>query len=368
MKLLFNLLTIALVTFLSCSTDEPVTDPENPENLVVNVLNSDDGSGIVMFSATAEKAVAYELRSGEAASTTVTNTTGTFEYTYKESGIYTFDIRAFGSNGRFLKHVEQIVVELGTEDTATPGYTTPLSYPDMDLVWSDEFNGDRINTDDWSFEIGTGCPDLCGWGNNELQYYQPDNSRVANGLLTIEAREQLVESSNYTSTRMITRDKQSFLYGRVDIRARLPKGQGIWPALWMLGQNITSVGWPRCGEIDIMEMIGGSGRERQSHGNLYWDQNGPRDNPKTYTLSSGRFYDEFHVFSITWDEEEIKWFVDDEEFHVVNITDDTKSAFHKPFFFIFNIAVGGNWPGSPDNTTVFPTQMDVDYIRVFQFK
>jgi beta-glucanase (GH16 family) len=134
----------------------------------------------------------------------------------------------------------------------------------------------------------------------------------------------------------------------------------------MLGDNIQTVGWPSCGEIDIMEMVGGSGRENTVHGTVHWENDGHVYTGDGYTLQSGIFADEYHVFSIIWNETSITWFVNDSQFYQISITESHMTEFHQKFFFIFNVAVGGNWPGSPDETTVFPQQMRVDYIRVFQ--
>lgn len=242
----------------------------------------------------------------------------------------------------------------------TDGYTTPTSYAGYKLVWQDEFNGSTVSND-WTFEIGDH-----GWGNNEWQYYtNGQNVSVANGKLVIEAREESYQGANYTSTRMITMNKQSFQYGRVDIRAVLPEGQGIWPALWMLGDNFQTVGWPACGEIDIMEVVGHE--PGTVHGTVHWDNNGHAEYGDSYTLPGGKkFSEEFHVFSIIWDANSIRWFMNDIQFNEVSITPGHMTEFHAPFFFIFNIAVGGNWPGYPDATTIFPQRMIVDYIRVFE--
>ena len=243
------------------------------------------------------------------------------------------------------------------------GYSTPETYEGMALVWSDEFDGPEINSNNWTFEIGTGN---WGWGNDELQYYQEDNSSIIDGNLVIEARRQTVESSNYTSSRLITRGKQSFQYGRIDIRAVMPEGQGIWPALWMLGSNHFQGGWPACGEIDIMEMIGGGdGRDNVLRGTAHWNQGGHVSYGHGYTNESN-LSEEYHVYSIVWDEENIRWYFDDINFNTMDITPAELSAFHNNFYFIMNVAVGGQWPGSPDNTTLFPQWMIVDYIRVFQ--
>jgi len=243
------------------------------------------------------------------------------------------------------------------------GYSTPASYEGMTLVWNDEFDGSSINTSNWTFEIGTGT---WGWGNNELQYYQENNSSIIDGNLVIEARRELMENSNYTSSRLITRDKKSFQYGRVDIRAVMPEGQGIWPALWMLGSNHFQVGWPTCGEIDIMEMIGGgNGRDNVLRGTAHWNQGGHVSYGQAYTNES-YLSEEYHVYSIIWDEQSIRWYFDDINFNTMDITPAELGAFHNNFFFIMNVAVGGEWPGNPDNTTLFPQWMIVDYIRVFQ--
>ena len=243
------------------------------------------------------------------------------------------------------------------------GYSTPESYDGMELVWSDEFDASSIDNSNWTFETGTGN---WGWGNNELQYYQENNTSIIDGNLVIEARKESVDNSNYTSSRIITRDKKSFKYGRVDIRAVMPEGQGIWPALWMLGSNHFQVGWPTCGEIDIMEMIGGGdGRDNVLRGTAHWNQGGHVSYGQGYTHESN-LSDEYHVYSIIWDDQNIRWYFDDINFNTMDITSETLSAFHNNFYFIMNVAVGGVWPGSPDNTTLFPQWMIVDYIRVFQ--
>ena len=167
------------------------------------------------------------------------------------------------------------------------GYTSPTEYEGYELVWNDEFTGNTLDGNNWTHEIGTGCPNLCGWGNNELQYYREENTSVGDGVLTITAKKESFQGSSYSSSRIITEDKREFKYGRFDIRALLPRGQGLWPAIWMLGSNHDAIGWPFCGEIDIMEMIGGDGRENTAYGNVYWDENGTRNQPDITTLASG---------------------------------------------------------------------------------
>lgn len=246
------------------------------------------------------------------------------------------------------------------------GYITPESYTGYDLSWQDEFDGTSLNAADWNHETGAG-----GWGNQESQHYtdRTENSYVSNGRLTIEAREESFSGSAYTSARLTTQGKQTFQYGRVDIRAILPEGQGIWPALWMLGTEISNIGWPACGEIDIMELLGHE--PGTVHGTAHW---GPQGNSWSYnkgtgtTLSGGKkFSEKYHVFSLIWEPNSIKWLVDDNEFFSLTNSDVNGTyPFNAEFFFIFNIAVGGQWPGYPDATTVFPQRMHVDYIRMFQ--
>jgi beta-glucanase (GH16 family) len=245
----------------------------------------------------------------------------------------------------------------------TTGYSTPDHYNGMTLVWQDEFNGDVLDTTNWNYETGGN-----GWGNNELEYYQSNNTTVKGGYLIIQAKQEDVDGRNYTSSRLTTQGKKSFEYGRADIRAVLPKGKGLWPALWMLGNSISTVGWPTCGEVDIMEMVGGtSGGDNTVHGTSHWNNNGDQSDTGQASLSDNKiFADDFHVFSVVWTATSITYYLDDIPYHTTDTTPDSLSAFRASFFFIFNVAVGGDWPGSPDATTVFPQQMVVDYIRVFQ--
>lgn len=243
------------------------------------------------------------------------------------------------------------------------GFYTPEKYPSMSLKWSDEFDGDQLNSANWTYEIGDGCPDLCRWGNNELQEYSDNesNSNVENGKLTITARK---EGSGYTSARIKTEDKVELQFGRIDIRAKLPKGQGIWPAIWMLGANIDQVVWPMSGEIDIMELVGHEPSE--VHGTVHFDDGGYKTSSDKIRLSSGTYSDQFHVYSLVWEKDQIRWYVDNELFHNFSASGLNVYPFNAPFFFIMNVAVGGNWPGNPDQTTEFPQEMVVDYIRVFE--
>lgn len=233
--------------------------------------------------------------------------------------------------------------------------------PNWNLVWSDEFNGTSLNRANWTPEIGTGSG---GWGNNELQYYtdRAQNVQVTGGNLVITAQKESYGGMNYTSARIKTQDLKSFTYGKVEARIKLPSGQGLWPAFWMLGSNISSVGWPKSGEIDIMERVN---HNPYVNGTVHWDAGGHAE----YGRVSGNLdFSQFHVYSIEWDSKYIRWFVDGQqfnEFYIENGTGNTEE-FQRPFFLLLNLAVGGNWPGSPNNSTPFPSQMLVDYVRVYQ--
>ncbi|MDX1640148.1 MAG: family 16 glycosylhydrolase [Balneolaceae bacterium] len=247
--------------------------------------------------------------------------------------------------------------------TNSEGFYTPAEYPSMTLKWSDEFDAEELNTAYWTYEIGDGCDQgICGWGNEELETYTNDeaNSRLEDGNLIITARK---ENGEYTSARIKTEDKVEMQFGRIDVRAKLPKGQGIWPAIWMLGANISQVGWPACGEIDIMELVGH--QPEAVHGTVHFDNNGYQSSTGSHVLTNGDFSDQFHVFTIIWERDRISWYVDNEKFKTFTKSGIDFYPFNAPFYFIMNVAVGGRWPGNPDQTTVFPQEMVVDYIRVF---
>ena len=370
MKFTFGLI-FGMMVFLGCSGDDD-SDGDTitlPSNLTFEITVADDGSGTVDVVASATNANFYTVNFGASGTGNIVQTTGgNASFTYVESGTYTITVRAHATNAKYISDTEQVEVDVndggGGGFIPSSGYSTPESYAGMTLVWQDEFSGTQLNTADWTYETGGH-----GFGNNELQYYRQENTSIVDGHLVITAKAESFGGKEYTSSRLITKGKREFKYGRIDIRAALPKGQGIWPALWMLGGNIDAAPWPKCGELDIMEMIGGQNREKTVFGTLHWEDNGQHactcDKPG-YTLASGIFNDKFHVFSVTWNATEIKWYVDDVLFNTINITPEGLSEFHNEYFFIFNVAVGGNWPGSPDGTTVFPQRMIVDYVRVFQ--
>jgi beta-glucanase (GH16 family) len=360
-RILFALAFLSTLAIAGCDDgDEGGPSVKLPTNLQINVEVSTDGSGKVDVTATANDAAYFMIYFGDASpETPVQTTTGTASHVYANSGTYTVKVNAHATPNDLIAANKEITVQLSFQDN---GYTSPETREGYVMAWQDEFSGTSLNEAFWNYEIGAG-----GWGNNELEYYRKDNTTVADGFLIITAKKESFSGSSYTSSRLTTKDKKDFIYGRIDIRARIPKGQGIWPALWMLGDNISSVGWPACGEIDVMEMIGGSGRENTVHGTVHWSDGGVHAQyGGSKTLSSGTYSDEFHVYSIEWDSQLIKWLIDDVAFKQVDITPANLSEFHEPQFFIFNVAVGGNWPGAPNETTVFPQQMIVDYVRVFQ--
>jgi beta-glucanase (GH16 family) len=356
------LLLAGTLLISACGGDEEEEEIQLPANLQVNLNLDQIAQGRLDVAATADNARFYTIDFGEPESQVIA-TDGKASHTYENGGTFTILVKAHANNNTFISSSQVVVVP--EPPIVDEGYTTSATYDGFALVWQDEFNGSALSPESWTFETGTGSG---GWGNNELQYYRQENTSLKDGFLVITAKKESFGGANYTSSRIITKGKQKFKYGRMDIRAKLPRGQGLWPALWMLGENISTVGWPACGEIDIMEMVGGAGREKTVHGTLHWEENGHKctcDKPG-YSLASGTFSDKFHVFTLTWDKTYIRWYVDDVLFNTIDITPAALSEFHNEHFFIFNVAVGGNWPGSPNDATQFPQKMIVDYIRVFQ--
>jgi beta-glucanase (GH16 family) len=245
----------------------------------------------------------------------------------------------------------------------TPEPTPVWEREGWTIIWQDEFDGAELDPSRWEAEIGGH-----GWGNNEYQFYtnRPENVRLEDGHLVIEARDEFFVRRHYTSGRIKTQGLFSFTYGRAEARMKLPFGQGIWPAFWMLGEDIGTNPWPASGEIDIMEHIGRQPRH------IYGTVHGPG-----YSGSGGvghfttfpdmTLSENFHVYAIEWEPEEIRWYVDDEQFF--KLTPEQVPGewiFDKPFFMLINLAVGGYWPGYPDDSTVFPQFLTVDYVRVYQ--
>ena len=242
------------------------------------------------------------------------------------------------------------------------------------LVWSDEFDGpsgSSVDSTKWSFDLGGG-----GWGNSELQSYtsRPVNAELRDGALVLTVLKEKFKGTDnitreYTSARLITKNKFTQTYGRFEARIKVPYGQGIWPAFWMLGNDIDSAGWPACGEIDIMENIGKE--PAIVHGTLHGPgYSGGNGVTASYSLRGSRkFSDDYHTFAIEWETDVIRFYVD-ERLYTTRTPDDLPPGrawvFNHPFFLILNVAVGGNFPGSPDATTVFPQKMKIDYVRVYK--
>ena len=368
---LFAIILFSL-TLWGCKDEEPAASLLLPSALNLEITLSENIEGLVDVKATANDENFFTIRFEDGDNTRQVETTdGRAQHQYTSSGLYTIITKAHATTADFVQQEDTVRITIAsttnTDGVPLNGSTSPMNYEGYSLVWSDEFSGNSLNESDWNYELGTGNS---GWGNNELQYYQKENTSVNNGFLTIEVKQQAAGSQMYTSSRLTTRNKQSFKYGRIDIRGAMPKGQGLWPSFWMLGSSHRSVGWPDCGELDIMEMVGGSSNgksDRVTHGTLHWDNNGQYASygGKT-TTSKKNLNQEFHVYSVIWDKTSVKWLLDNRQFHETDITPSQMSEFHEEFFFLFNVAVGGNWPGSPDASTTFPQKMHVDYVRVFQ--
>jgi beta-glucanase (GH16 family) len=242
------------------------------------------------------------------------------------------------------------------------------------LTWSDEFNqpnGSPVDDSKWVHETGGG-----GWGNDELEYYtaRPQNAYQQDGNLVIRVLQERYTGAdgvtrNYTSARLKTLGKFAQAYGRFEARMKIPRGQGIWPAFWMLGDNFNKVAWPGSGEIDIMENIG----REPTH--VYGTIHGPGYSGKkslgaSFSLTPPQpFADEFHLYAIEWEPKAIRFYVDDHLYETRTSKDlpsETKWVYDHPFFILLNVAVGGNWPGNPDASSVFPQEMLVDYVRVYR--
>ena len=362
---MFRLITLILLLTTSCSSEKSSNGGENigttieeiiPSNLNLTIdivgqnidnLNG-DGSGVISCSASATDAINYEFRFGNGE--VVESASGNVEFTYTTPGLnnYTVYVYAFSETDNYVVDFQSVSVYVNDDTSAG-------------LIWSEEFNETgAVNNNNWTHEIGNG---EWGWGNGESQYYtnRLDNSKVEDGVLKITAKTEAYQGHNYTSARLISRNKFEFQYGRVDIRAKLPEGQGTWPALWMLGANHTSVGWPECGEIDIMEhwghnptVVAGSIHTPYSHGDTWTNGH--------VNVSD---FNEFHIYSINWTSEKIQFFIDDNLYYTYNPSPKNIEnwPFDAPQFFILNIAMGGHWFDIDPN--FIESTMEVDYIRVY---
>ena len=347
------LLIISIFSFLffscggsSSGSSEPVVT--TPTNLVINkvvvgssaTMPNGDGTGVVNFTASANNAKEYKMSvDGEI----LTSTTGSFTYTFKQSGTNDHTVYVSAYNG----------------DKFISGSTIVTVYVIPKAVFFDEFNVDGApDSSKWGYDLGNNN----GWGNNEAQYYtnRTQNAVVSNGTLKINLIKEAYQGYNYTSARLLSKGKYSMKYGKVEIRAKIPSGGGTWPALWMLGDNIDSVGWPACGEIDIMEHVGN--QLNRIFGTLHYPgRSGGNADGASVMISNATT--EFHIYSMEWNASNIKIYVDNQLFFTYN--NNPNSPFNQNFFFIMNVAMGGNFGGTID-PNVTNASMEVDYIRVYQ--
>jgi beta-glucanase (GH16 family) len=326
----------------SCGKNSPSPAPSViPSNLTFNAVASNDSSGNVSFTAAATNAVSYDFDFGNMISQK--NAGGNLTYRYPFSGIYTVTVTALSAGGQSSSKSITIAVAVA-----------------LKLVWSDEF--DKTGSPDpakWGFDIGTGSG---GWGNNELEYYtnRQANAIVSNGTLKIIAHKEPYNGSSYTSARLLSNNLYSFKYGRMDVRAKLPASTGTWPAIWMLGNNVASAGWPACGELDIMEQNGSL--KSTIYGTLHYPtqqgQYGDGDTTAVTTASTA-----FHIYSTLWTPSSIQLFVDGRLYYT--LSNNPGLPFNQPFFILLNVAMGGNFGGTVDSAFT-ADQMEVDYVRVYQ--
>ena len=337
---MFSIL-ISLLSIVACSkssTNDNATII--PANLVVNANVSSDNSGNVSFTATATNAISYEYDFGNGIYQTVAN--GTVTYKYPASGNYTVKVTAKSSTGHTVDKSMQVLVNV-----------------EYSLVWSDEFNTPGApDPAKWGYDLGTGSN---GWGNNELQYYtnRAENVTVSNGTLKITAKKENFSGMSYTSSRILTKNKFSTKYGKIEARAKLPAGVGTWPAIWMLGNNIDAVGWPACGEIDIMEHKGSD--PNRVYGTLHYPgRSGGNADGKTTIVSNATT--DFNIYAVEWNATTIKFSVNGDVFYTVN--NSTSLPFHQNFFLIINFAMGGTF-GGPVDPAFTSAVFEVDYVRVY---
>ncbi|GAB5400812.1 MAG: hypothetical protein Aureis2KO_23970 [Aureisphaera sp.] len=231
-----------------------------------------------------------------------------------------------------------------------------------ELLFEDQFEGNSLNEEIWNYELGDGCPNLCGWGNNERQVYNKKNLRLENGFLKISATYQ---DSIYNSSRITTKDKLEFQYGTVEVRAQLPQGHGLWPAIWMLGNDIDTNNWPKCGEIDIMEYVG------REPGVIYTSLHTPASFGNTINSQKTELPGVevgFHTYKINWTVEAIDFYIDDA--HVYHFSPQEKNdetwPYDKPFYMLMNMAIGGNFGGPEVDDSIFPQEFVIDYIKIYK--
>jgi beta-glucanase (GH16 family) len=338
--------TFFILTSCKKAGADSVTSASAPSNLSVTAHVSMDGSGNVGFTATATNAATFVFEFGDAVNKTVASGVVNYQYTLEGSNTFTVTVTATSSTGVSIK--KSIPV------TVTVAAAVPV------LFWSEEFNAEGApDPAKWGYNLGTGDG---GWGNQELQYYTsaPANVLVGGGILKITALKESFNGSPYTSTRLVSKDKFAFTYGKVEVRAKIPAGVGTWPAIWMLGSDINTSGWPACGEIDIMEHRGSE--LNKLFGTLHYPGRfGGNADGSTKLIANATT--EFHLYSLDWSASSIKIYVDNVLLHVV--ANSASIPFNHDFFFILNIAMGGNF-GGPVDPALTSATMEVDYVRVYK--
>jgi beta-glucanase (GH16 family) len=338
-----NKLTVLFVFLifvaLSCSKPDNSQEDIAPTNLTIKATVSTDSSGSVSFVATATNAVMYTYDYGDGSNEITV--TGSVMHHYTTSGLYTVSVVAKSASSKTASTTTLITVAVV-----------------QGLVWADEFDtpGPPSSTK-WGYDTGAG-----GWGNNEAEYYttRTDNSVVSDGTLKIILKKESYQGSSYTSARMLTKGKFSFKYGRIEVRAKLPAGGGTWPAIWMLGDNLSTVGWPACGEIDIMEHLGN--QLNKIYGTLHYTGHSGGSAEGGSTMITDATTD-FHVYKCEWNSSTIKFFVDNALYYTHGNT--SSLPFNQNFFIILNVAMGGNFGGTIDQAFV-SAAMEIDYVRVYQ--
>ena len=339
----FNYLLLILFTsassFWACSKDgAPVVNPA-PSNLTVTATVSADNSGNVNFVASATNATTYDYDFGNGVFQTVPS--GTVMYKYPASGNYKVNVIAKSAGGQTISKSIDVAVTVA-----------------QSLIWSDEFDVPGApNPAKWNYDLGAG-----GWGNQEVQFYtsRTDNAIVSNGTLKIIARKENFSGSAYTSARLLTKDKFSFKYGKIEVRAKMPVGAGTWPAAWMLGANINTVNWPNCGEIDIVEHKGSD--VNKIYGTLHFPGNFGGNAVGATRIITGATT-EFHVYSCEWTALSIKFFVDGTQYF--SFANNNTLPFNQNFFVLLNLAMGGTF-GGPVDAGLTSATYEVDYVRVYQ--
>jgi len=334
---------VMLLSFLSIFSCSKKNDNNNnaaivPSNLVVTATVSTDNSGNVSFTATATDAATYEYDFGNGVYQTVPG--GAVTYRYPAGGNYTVNVTAKSSTGNGISKSVQVSVSVA-----------------QTLVWSDEFNTPGApDPARWGYDLGAG-----GWGNNELQYYtnRSDNATISNGTLKITAKRESFSGSAFTSARLLTKNKFSTKYGKIEVRAKLPVGVGTWPAIWALGSNIDQVGWPACGEIDIMEHKGSD--PGRIYGTVHHPgHSGGNADGATTTISNAST--DFNIYAVEWNAQTLKFSVNGNVFYTFN--NNSNLPFNQNFFIILNVAMGGTF-GGPVEAGFTQSVMEVDYVRVY---